>query len=263
MGFLGMLRSEGAAHAIEADPATRVPLALLAASCIGLGILPTFVIPVLDRVAAPLAHASATAALVPPFFNQTAQRQENVPPAFLAEFHDLGSQVGNGLLPGRGLIILHRGAEHNPVVFAMSTSYMVVVLAIIVALSFLAFRLLTRGRALHRGVDWAGGLRQLWPGFTYTATGFSNPVRVVFQAVLHPGAVEDSTEAVAQHLRTAIRREYAEVHIVDRLLLGPPVRTLRRVADVVRKMHVGHVNAYAAYILLTLLVVLIVGTLLF
>jgi hydrogenase-4 component B len=260
MGFLGMPRSEGAAHATEAHPATRVPLALLAVLCIGLGILPTFVVPVLDRVATPLAHASATAALVPPFFSQTAQQEENVPAAFLAEFHDLGSQVGNGLLPGRGLIVLHRGEERNPVVFAMSTSYMVVVLALIIASSFLAFRLLTRGRALHRGAVWAGGLRRLWPGFTYTATGFSNPVRVVFQAVLHPGAVEDSTEAVARHFRTAIRREYAEVHIVDRLLLGPPVRTLRRVANVVRKMHVGHVNAYAAYILLTLLVVLIVGT---
>ena len=260
MGFLGMPRSEGAAHATEAHPATRVPLALLAASCIGLGILPTFVIPVLDRVAAPLAHASATAALVPPFFNQTAQQDEKVPPAFLAEFHDLGSQVGNGLLPGRGLIILHRGAEHNPVVFAMSPSYMVVVLAIIIASSFLAFRLLTRGRELHRGVVWDGGLRRLWPGFTYTATGFSNPVRVVFQAVLHPGAVEDSTEAVAQHFRTAIRREYTEVHIVDRLVLGPPVRALRRLADIVRKMHVGHVNVYAAYVLVTLLLVLILGT---
>lgn len=259
MGFLGMPRSEGAAHAAEARPATRVPLALLAASCIGLGILPTFIIPVLDRVTTPLAHGSATLALVPPFFSQTAQQDEKVPPAFFAEFRDLGSQVGNGLLPGRGLVILHRGAERNPVVFAMSPSYMVVVLMAIIGIIFIAFRLLTRGRVLHRGVVWDGGLRRLWPAFTYTATGFSNPVRVVFQAVLHPGAVEDSVEAVAQHFRTAIRREYTEVHIVDRLLLGPPVRALRRVADVVRKMHVGHVNAYAAYILLTLLVVLIVG----
>ena len=64
---------------------------------------------------------------------------------------------------------------------------------------------------------------------------------------------------MAQHFRTAIRREHTEVHIVDRLVLGPPVHALRRVADVVRKMHVGHVNAYAAYVLLTLLLVLLIG----
>ena len=42
---------------------------------------------------------------------------------------------------------------------------------------------------------------------TYTATGFSNPVRVIFEAILHPAAGEDNTEAVARHFRTAIRRE--------------------------------------------------------
>jgi hydrogenase-4 component B len=260
MGFLGMSRSQGAAGAVEARPATRLPLALLAASCIALGILPTYVIPVLDGAASPLVHASATTALVPPFFNGSAQQQEKIPPAFVAEFHDLGAQVGRGLLPGRGLVVLHRGEERNPVVFAMSTSYTLVVLAILLALIFAGFRLLTRGRAVTRSAAWDGGLRHLWPSITYTATGFSNPVRVVFQAVLQPTAVEDSTEAVATHFRTAIRREQTETHIVDRWVLGPPVHGLRRAADLVRRMHVGHVNAYAAYVLLALLFVLITGS---
>jgi hypothetical protein len=205
---------------------------------------------VIDRAVVPLAQESATAALVPPFFSADAQRQENLPTAFLAEFHDLGAQVGRNVLPGRGLVVLHRAEEHNPVVFAMSTSYMLVALAGILALSFVAFRLLTRGRTLARGAVWDGGLRHLWPEITYTATGFSNPVRVVFDAVLRPAAGEESTEAVAQHFRTAIKREHAEVHIVDRLILEPPVTVLRQLAAIVRKMHVGHVNAYAAYVLL-------------
>ena len=68
MGFLGMPRSEGAATAVEASPGTRVPMALLAALCVLLGILPTYVIPVIDTAVTPLSKASATAALVPPFF---------------------------------------------------------------------------------------------------------------------------------------------------------------------------------------------------
>jgi len=234
-------------------------LALLAALCVVLGVLPTYIIPVLDRAATPLSKESATAALVPPFFNAEAQRRESIAPGFLSEFHDLGAQVGDDVLPGRGLVVLHRGEERNPVVFAMSTSYMLVALALILLLSYSVFRLLTRGRALAPGPVWDGGLRRLWPELTYTATGFSNPVRVIFDAVLRPATVEDSTEAVAQHFRTAIRRENAEIHIVDRWVLGPPIYGLGRLAQLVRRMHVGHVNAYAAYVLLAMLLVLVLG----
>jgi hydrogenase-4 component B len=259
MGFLGMPRSDGAATAVEASRGTRAPMALLAVLCVLLGILPTYVIPVIDAAVTPLSKASATAALVPPFFTAGAQRQEGIAPAFLAEFHDLGAQVGQNVLPGRGLVVLHRGEERNPVVFAMSTSYMLVALAVILLLVFVVFRLLTLGRAVARGPVWDGGLRRLWPGITYTATGFSNPVRVIFDAILQPATVEDSTEAVAQHFRTAIKREIAEVHIVDRWVLQPPIQALGWLAQLARRMHVGHVNAYAAYVLLTMLVVLILG----
>ena len=62
--------------------------------------------------------------------------------------------------------MLHRGEERNPVVFAMSTSYMLVALAGILALIYVAFRLLTRYRGLARGAAWDGGLRHLSPGLT-------------------------------------------------------------------------------------------------
>jgi hydrogenase-4 component B len=258
MGFLGMPRSQGAAEASDAPIGARVPLGLLAAFCVALGLLPTYVIPALDRAVKPLAHESAVAALVPPFFGPP-QAQRTLPPAFLAEFHDLGAQVGRNVAPGRGLVVLHRGETSNPVVFAMSTSYMVLALAVILGLVFVVFRFFTRGRALTHGAVWAGGLPRLTPEITYTATGFSNPVRVIFQAIVSPSAPADSTEAVATHFRTAIRRELSETHIVDRFVLEPPVRILGTLASIVRRMHVGHVNAYAAYVLLAMLIVLVIG----
>ncbi len=88
----------------------------------------------------------------------------------------------------------------------------------------MTFKLLTRGRRVIRGTVWDGGLRQLLPGLTYTATGLSNPVRVIFHAVLRPTTVEDSTEAVAQHFRTATRHTHVDVPIVDRIMLQPPIR---------------------------------------
>jgi hydrogenase-4 component B len=258
MGFLGMSRSEGAANATEAPLGTRAPLALLAAFCVLLGILPTYVIPIIDRACAPLVPENATAALIPPFFMLDVQRRENIAPKFLTEFHELGAQVGQSMLPGRGLVVLHRGGEQNPVVFAMSTSYMLIALTGILAFSFVAFRLLSR-RAVARSVVWDGGLRRLWPTMTYTATGFSNPVRVIFENILNPRAGEDSVEAVARHFRTAIVRNHTTIHIVDRWILSPPVEGLRSLAGVIRKMHVGHVNAYAGYVLLAMLLVLVLG----
>jgi hydrogenase-4 component B len=259
MGFLGMPRSDGAAHATEAPGGVRAPLALLAVFCVLLGVLPTYTIPIIDRSVIPLTHASATAALVPPFFNAATQRREHLPPAFVADFHNLGAQVGSNVLPGRGLVVLHRGGKQNPVVFAMSTSYMAAVLALIIAVVLVAFRLSSRRRSLARAPVWAGGLRRLTAGITYTATGFSNPVRVIFEAILEPSASEDNVEAVARHFRTAIIRNHAEAHIVDRFILDPIVDGLRRLAGIARRMHVGHVNAYAMYILLTMLLVLLIG----
>jgi hydrogenase-4 component B len=258
MGFLGLPRSAPARTAAEPAAGVRAALALLAVICVGLGVLPTYVIPALDLAAAPISHANAAAALVPPFFIAEAQQREQVPSALVTEFHDLGAQVGD-VLPGRGLVVLHRGGTRNPVVFAMSTTYMAVALAVLLALCATIFRLLTAGRGVVRAAAWNGGLRRLLPQITYTATGFSNPVRVVFGAILRPRAGEDTTEAVARHFRTAIRREYSEVHIVDRWIAQPPIRAIGRMAQVARRMHVGNVNAYAAYVLLAILFVLVLG----
>ena len=198
-------------------------------------------------------------ALVPPFFSRSWPRRRGSRPTFVAEFHDLGAQVGRGSLPGRGLVVLHRGGTSNPVVFAMSTAYTVVMLAALLALAWIVVRLATLGRKVSRRAAWDGGLRRLRPGITYTATGFSNPVRVVFHALLRPATIEDSTEAIALHFRMAVRREYDEGHLLDRLVLTPAVASLRRVASLLRRMHIGQVNAYAAYVLLALLLALVVG----
>lgn len=259
MGFLGVARSAGARAAGEASATVRAPLAGLAILCLLFGVLPTYVIPVLDRTVAPMAGASATTALVPPFFTVPDTGGEGLSARFVAEFHDIGAQVGADVMPGRGLVVLHQGGKRNPVVFAMSTSYTLLVFIALLALTYVGFRLLTWRRTVVRGPAWAGGLRRLQLQATYTATGFSNPVRVVFHAILRPAVVEDTTKAVAEHFRTAIRRDYSEIHIVDRLVLGPVVEGLRRIAGTLRRIHIGQVNAYAAYVLATLLAVLLMA----
>jgi len=254
MSFLGVRRGAWKPQ-LRTQAGSHFPLVFLAVVCLLLGILPAYVIPVLNRAVQPLSEASATSSLVPPFFTANSSNQE-LPPAFLQDFHNLGAQSGRKILPGRGLVILLRGSAENPVVFAMSPSYSVVALAIMLFIAWFVVTRLTRQRATARRELWAGGIPRLFPEMTYTATGFSNPVRVVFQAVFRPNITEDTRQTVAVHFRTAIRRRRDETPVVDRLFLHPIGQAMSGVARFLAGMHHGRLNAYVAYVLGFLLIIL-------
>lgn len=255
MGFLGESRSPAAEQATEASSSALAPLAILATLCVLLGVLPTYVIGALDRVVQPLSHRSAAAALVPPFFAGSPGHTA-LPTAFATEFHDIGAQVGQSVAPNPGLVILHRGGTTNPVIFAGAPTYLLLVLAGLLMIVFLIMRgLFARRRTVTRRVAWDGGVRRLLPEMTYTATGFSNPVRVVFQAIFRPTIVENTREAVAEHFRTAILRDIVTVHVLDRLVLHPAKASMLGIAHFLARMHHGRLNAYVAYAIASLLVV--------
>jgi hydrogenase-4 component B len=249
LGFLGLPRTQQAASAREAPATTRWAMGLLGAACLILGILPTYVIPGLDHAIRFLSGSSVTAVLVPPFFTSA-----SLPPAFVADFHAIGAQVGQHLLPGRGLVILLRGGVPNPVVFAISPSYGVVVFLILLGILAVIARRLTRHRHVVRQIPWAGGIGRLVPVLTYSASAFANPVRVVFHAVLRPQLTEEAIEDLPMHFTPAVRRSSTETHIVDRLLLQPALRGIELLAQILRRMHLGAVNVYASYVLGALLV---------
>ncbi|MGH7975637.1 MAG: proton-conducting transporter membrane subunit, partial [Limisphaerales bacterium] len=123
MSFLGMRRLDENKKMAEAKSGALAPMFILAALCLAFGVLPTYVIPALGTATNSLAGANAADALVPPFFASN-PAHNTLPPAFVQNFHNIGAQVGQNVLPGRGLVVLHQGGKTNPVVFAMSTSYM-------------------------------------------------------------------------------------------------------------------------------------------
>jgi hydrogenase-4 component B len=254
MSFLGIRRGTWEPK-LRARAGARFSLGFLAAVCLLLGTLPTYILPVLNRTVEPLAGAGVTTSLVQPFFTANADNGQ-LPAAFLQDFHNLGAQSGRGLLPGRGLVVLLRGLEANPVVFAMSPSYSVIALAVLLLLAWFVVTRLTRWRAVARRALWAGGIPRLLPQMTYTATGFSNPVRVVFQAIFQPNITEDTRQTVAVHFRTAIHRQREETHVVDRLFLQPVGAAMQWIAGFLAGMHHGRLNAYVTYVLAFLLLVL-------
>ena len=253
--FLGHARSKSAASASEAPTSMLAPMGALAVLSFLLGVTPTYVIPALSGTLEQLGDGSATQTLVPAFFASHPDHA-GLPRAFASEFRDLGAETGSSILPGRGLVVLRRGGADNPVVFAMSTSYGAIVLAILLIIVVGVVRWATRKRRIVRESPWDGGVRQLFPEMTYTATGFSNPVRVVFDAILRPKTVEDTEETVAQHFRVAIRRSHEPVHWVDRLVLNMLATHLNGAARLLARMHHGKINADVSYVLGTLIVLL-------
>jgi hydrogenase-4 component B len=256
MSFLGIRRGHWRPHASAPTGQARFALGYLAVSCLLLGVLPTYIIPVLNRAVEPLVGASAVEALVPPFFSATAAN-EMLPPAFLEDFHNLGAQSGHRWIPGRGLVLLVRGSERNPVVFAASPAYSLIALVVFLAIAWIVVNRGTRKRQLARKELWAGGIPRLLPQMSYTATGFSNPVRVVFQAIFRPNIVEDTRETVAVHFRTAIHRRREETHLVDRILFHPVGDAINWTARILAGMHHGRLNTYVAYSVAFLLILLI------
>jgi hydrogenase-4 component B len=243
----------------EATRTMRLGMALLALECALLGILPTYVLAVISHGAADLLGANAiTAALVPPFFKPNAPPNP-LPADFAAAFHALGSQIGMGL-PGRGWVVMLRGGAANPVVFAMSTTYLLFIGAILLAVTYGIVRIATRRRLLSKSRVWAGGLSPLLPEMTYTATGFSNPVRVIFNAIFNPTEVENERDTIHEHFRSAIRRKREDVFFADRLLSTPVERITRNIAAFFARMHHGRLAAYVGYALGTLLLVLAIVT---
>lgn len=258
MTFLGRPRTPLPA-VDEAPCPMRIGMALLAVECVVLGVLPTYVLPAISHSAANLFGPNAiTDALVPPFFKPSAAPNP-LPADFVATFHALGAQIGMGF-PGRGWVVMLRGGTTNPVVFAMSTTYLLFFIAILLGVTYGVVRFMTRKRHSQKSRVWAGGLSPLLPEMTYSATGFSNPVRVIFDAIFNPTEVENERKTIHDHFRSAIRRKREDVFFADRWLTHPVERAARSIAAFVARMHHGRLPAYVGYALGTLLLVLAIVT---
>jgi hydrogenase-4 component B len=252
MTFLGLYRGRATQRICEPHLSMRWAAYLLAAACALLGFLPTFVLAAIGNALAPLLGGNIVQrTLVPAFFGARFPA-DRLPAGFVRTFHALGAQLGYGVVPGRGLVIMLRGGAANPVVFAMSSTYLVLTIAVLLGLAYLLVRTIARGRRRRSVPVWAGGMPALLPAMSYTGTGFSNPVRVVFNAIFRP-AVGYERVTIHQHFRDAIRRSREDRFLADRLVAAPVIAAVLALARLLARMHHGRLPAYVGYALTTLL----------
>ena len=249
--LLGLPRSREASSVPRMPASVTAPMTILAIICLGLGVWATGVIPVLGRLTATLIGADPTDALVPAFFGDGSGLAADV----VHDLSQLGAQIGHGLLPLRGLVVLHSDGAHAPVVYAMSTALTFVVLVFMLLVVWAVAHGVRRRRRISWRSPWNGGIVRLRPEMTYTATTFSSPVRVLFHAVFNPEVAREEERQGA--FLTARTHHEIHIHVVDRLLIHPGTAVTQATARLLARMHHGKVTVYAAYVLGTLVVVML------
>lgn len=250
-GLLGLPRSPEAAAVRHMPASVTAPMTVLIVICFGLGVLVTGVIPLLGRLTATLIGVNSTDALVPGFFQDT----QALAAGIAHDLTQIGAQIGRGIVPLRGLVVLHSGGAATPVIYAMSTALTFVVVLFLLLVVWLATRGLRRRRQVARRTPWDAGLTRIQPEMAYTATAFAAPVRVLFDGLLRPVVAEQAERQGA--FLTAMRRRVTLPHVVDRLTLFPLVENARKVAERLAHMHHGRVTLYASYIVGALTIVLL------
>lgn len=249
--LLGLPRSREAEAAPRMPVSVTAPMTLLVVVCLWLGVWATGVIPVLGSITAPLIGHNATAGLVPAFFGSAS----TLPADVVHGLAQLGAQLGRGILPLRGLIVMHSDAPRAGVVYAMSTALTFAVLVLMLLVVWALARGLRRRRRVVRRAPWNGGIPRLRPEMAYTPITFSAPVRVMFHSIFNPEVSRQEQHQGAS--LTSRRQEELRVHILDRLLVNPLKAAIEATARRLARIHHGKVTGYAAYVLGTLVIVLL------
>ncbi|BAX93835.1 oxidoreductase [Mycobacterium shigaense] len=220
IGFLARPRTSQAAGASEAPASMRAGMAIAAAACVVLAVVPAFVAPTVSRAVAafPLARS--------------------VP------FTGLGTVIRLPGLPG----------SIAPGVIAAG------VIAAALAATGLAWSRSRRRPAPVVLPLWACGADGLTERMQYTATSFAEPLQRVFDDVLRPDTdIEVTHTAESRFIADRISYRTAISDSIERRLYTPVVAAVVAAAGLVRRAHTGSVHRYLAFGALGVLIVLVVA----
>lgn len=246
VSFLALPRSKEAAGAHEAPLSMRLAMGFLAFFCLALGVLPTFVIPALDRVTTPLLGQSVLNQVVPPLFTNH--------PGDYQLLITLGGGLFSGWLPVNGLVVIAAPAFST----IDSPTYLFLAEILLVGIVLLAVRALRPLGSRRVGRVWAGGIPRFTASMTYTGLAYSNPIRLIFHSLYRSHASTGETEgAAARHREGHITYQQEIPPPFERILYQPLLNFWGGLTRRTRIIQSGNVNHYVAYIFVIVLIVLI------
>jgi hydrogenase-4 component B len=244
--FLALPRSQEAAKAQEAPGSMRVAMGFLALLCLALGVLPTFVLPLIDRVTTPLIGQSVINQIVPPLFTPH--------PGSYALLVTLGGGLFAGLFPINGLVVIAAPAFST----IDSPSYLFLAELLLIALVLLALKVIRPLGARRRGRVWAGGIPRFTSAMTYSGLSYSNPVRIIFNSLYRSRARSESQALAARYREGRIVYEQEIPPPFERNLYRPLLRSFAWVTRGARFIQSGNINQYVFYIFCIVVSVMII-----
>jgi hydrogenase-4 component B len=248
IAFLALPHSKEAAEAHETSWWMRIAMGYLAAFCVLLGILPTFVLSILDRVTTPLLGLSVLNQVVPPVFSNH--------PGEYAPLVALGGTLFQGL-PVNGLIVI--AAPHFTTIDA--PTYLFLAELLLIALTVLAIHLIRPLGARRVSPVWACGIARFTPAMTYTEVAYSNPIRIIFNRLYRSRTSFQADAAAARHQNGRITYEQQIPPPFEHWLYRPLMKWGNAITARARLIQSGNINQYIAYIFLIVLVILILRAL--
>lgn len=221
ISFLALPRSAHARHAEEVPVPMRIGMALLAAVCVALGMAPMMMVPLLDRVAAPLA----------------------------------GISIEDKVLAMDGWALAPVNVEFS----SLSTPALALLLVALSMLG-LGLAVAFGGHLKKRHYKtWGCGIN-LTARMEYTATGFVQPIKRVFSTIYQP-TVKLETEFLEESRYFAKRRhfEFRIEPIFEKYLYDPLVAFFTTMADRLKVIQAGSLHLYLTYIFITLIALLLLA----
>ncbi len=215
--FLAIPRSRAAEQARESSFSMRAGMGILAAACFVLGLTPFFIVPTLGRA--------------------------------LAGFGGLTSSTAALSLTPLGV---------PGTLGAMSSPLLAAGLLLLLALIPLALRLARANFRTRFGDTWGCGRIAQTPRMQYTATAFAEPLRRVFAELYRP--TQDLSIDFHPESKYFVQSiEYqSEIHPwFEKLFYQPIIGLLHGIADRVRGIQAGWLGLYLAYLLGTLVALLV------
>jgi hydrogenase-4 component B len=213
--FLALPRSPHAEKAHEAPRSMLFGMAILGFACVVLGVLPMLFLPLLDPVTQEL----------------------------------LGQRISPQLIAGNGWVVTSLAVERG----AISTAGMAALFMALLPLPLVLWLAFSRLRRHRVDETWDCGLDRLTPHMEYTATAYSKPLRMIFQAIYRPRRRIQADFAVSRYFTKSIRFESHIEPTFEHWIYRPVNRAILRFSRRVRLIQTGSLTAYLVYIFLTLI----------
>ena len=216
--FLAIPRSSAAEHAHEAPRSMRSGMAILALACVGLGVAPFIVVPLLGRAIAGLGGLPDTQAMFT--FNTFIQ----TPSAF----------------------------------GVMSPTLVAIGLLVLLGVTPLVMWGLRVNRNIRVGDTWGCGRIGQTPRMEYTATAFAEPLRRVFAELYRPTKdLTIDFHPESKYFVQSIEYKSDITPLFEHGLYAPFFRLVRFLARQVRRLQAGSLHLYLAYVMVILLLLLL------